>query len=348
MNGYEHREYALSVVVPMYMVERYLRQCVDSLLAQGLDDMEIILVDDGSRDACGAIADAYAAEHHNIRAVHQKNQGLGPARNSGMAVASGEYIGFVDSDDWVKPHMYERLYAAAKSHGADICIGGHEDYRDGKPMHAEPHPYAGKTITDQSAIRDCREQLFGHLPTDTETKAFPMQVWTSLYRREFIEQNGLRFQNILSEDTMFNLDAYAAATCMTFTSDVDYCYRLDNSTSIMRGFSPKKLDQYDRFVSALHDKAVEDVNSDTALLRVSRTAIQYVRLYAGIVAGSSLSVKSKINELKRLTRTTMFMKHCEGYPLDTLPRGQRLFHEALEHQLYRLSLLLLSARRRMR
>lgn len=113
----------VSIVVPIYNVEKYLKNCVDSLLNQTLEDIEIILVDDGSPDKSGEIADEYMRNEKRIKVVHQSNAGLGPARNSGMAVATGEYIGFIDSDDWTQPEMFERLYEAAVLENADIVVG---------------------------------------------------------------------------------------------------------------------------------------------------------------------------------------------------------------------------------
>ena len=100
---------AVSVIVPMYNTERFLRCCVDSLLKQTINNIEILLVDAGSPDACGEIAEQYARLDERVKVVHRENGGLGPARNSGLAIATGEYVGFVDSDDWVEEDMYERL-----------------------------------------------------------------------------------------------------------------------------------------------------------------------------------------------------------------------------------------------
>ena len=114
----------VSVVIPMYNVEKYLDTCVQSVRKQTLQDIEIILVDDGSPDRCGDMAEEYAKQDSRVKVVHRKNGGLGPARNSGMEVATGEYIGFVDSDDWIEPQMFEELYAAATQRNADICFSG--------------------------------------------------------------------------------------------------------------------------------------------------------------------------------------------------------------------------------
>lgn len=110
----------LSIIVPIYNVEQYLRKCVDSLLNQDMDDYEIILVDDGSPDTCPQICDNYAAVHKNIRVVHRKNGGLSAARNSGIEIAQGEYIMFVDSDDYIEPNVLRKLITQVEHDNLDV------------------------------------------------------------------------------------------------------------------------------------------------------------------------------------------------------------------------------------
>lgn len=110
----------VSVVVPIYKVERYLAQCVDSMLAQTLRDIEVILVDDGSPDACPGICDAYAAQDSRVRVIHQENGGYGKAVNVGIDAAKAPYIGIIESDDWIEPAMYEKLYRRAVETGVDV------------------------------------------------------------------------------------------------------------------------------------------------------------------------------------------------------------------------------------
>ena len=162
----------VSIVVPMYGVEQFLNKCVDSLLVQSLHDIEIILVDDGSPDRCGEIAEEYATKDNRIKVIHQKNSGLGPARNTGMAAAKGEYIGFVDSDDWTNACMFEMLYNAAKQNDADIAVSGHCDWRYGKVIRTKRHPLAGSTVTKRSEIDEIRKNLYGRSINDKETEAF--------------------------------------------------------------------------------------------------------------------------------------------------------------------------------
>lgn len=113
----------ISVVVPIYGVEKYLKQCVDSILNQTFKNMEVILVDDGSRDRCPQMVDEYAAQDARVVAIHQPNGGYGKAVNAGIARARGKYIGIIESDDWIAPDMYEKLFAQAEKTGAEITKG---------------------------------------------------------------------------------------------------------------------------------------------------------------------------------------------------------------------------------
>lgn len=120
----------LSIIVPVYKVEKYLPKCIDSILAQTFTDFELILVDDGSPDRCGEICDEYAGKDSRIRVIHQKNQGVSVARNAGLDIAKGKYIGFVDSDDWIEPKMYETMISTAEKEQSDIVICGIRHYNE--------------------------------------------------------------------------------------------------------------------------------------------------------------------------------------------------------------------------
>lgn len=117
----------VSVIIPCYKVEKYLSKCVDSILAQTYRNLEIILVDDGSPDASGEIAEHYAAKEARVRVIHKENGGLSSARNAGLEIAVGDYVTFVDSDDWVEPDAYEAMVSAAEKYGVKMVIAGRVD-----------------------------------------------------------------------------------------------------------------------------------------------------------------------------------------------------------------------------
>ena len=118
----------LSIIVPVYNVEKLLPRCLDSILAQTYRNLEVILVDDGTKDNSDAICDEYAAKDSRIKVIHKENGGLSSARNAGIDIARGEYLGFVDSDDWIEPEMYETLLALAKKHDVKLVCGGRYDF----------------------------------------------------------------------------------------------------------------------------------------------------------------------------------------------------------------------------
>ncbi len=163
----------LSIIVPVYNVEKYLEECVDSLLNQTLQDLEIFLVDDGSTDRSGAIADRFAKENPDrVHTLHLENGGQGRARNAALPMASGDYVGFVDSDDWIERDMYEKLLDRAEKTGADVVVCDFlEHYADGReqtlPACFQDHPLSA---AGSSCNKIFRRSLVGDL-------RFPEGLW---------------------------------------------------------------------------------------------------------------------------------------------------------------------------
>ena len=184
----------ISVIVPVYKVERYLHRCVQSILAQTLADLEVILVDDGSPDGCGAICDEYAGKDGRVKVIHKENGGLSSARNAGLALAAGEYIGFVDSDDHIEPTMYEALLTALEGSGADMAICNYA-YVDAQGQ-VDERMQALSDLTDGVLSR---EEALKKLYTATPAYSFYVTAWNKLYKKSLFD--GLRFpEGRLHED----------------------------------------------------------------------------------------------------------------------------------------------------
>ena len=165
----------ISVIVPVYRVEQYLRRCLDSIINQTYRNLEIILVDDGSPDSCGAICDAYAQKDPRIKVIHQKNGGVSAARNAGLDMASGSWIGWVDSDDWIEPDMYEYLIFYALQAKADIAVCSRcEQYREKSVM---------RGWTEERRLNT--EQALRLLLENNTMQNF---LWDKLWRRELFER----------------------------------------------------------------------------------------------------------------------------------------------------------------
>lgn len=179
----------VSVVVPVYNVEKYLKRCVDSILTQTEKQLEIILVDDGSTDSSGKLCDAYAKEHSHITVIHKENGGLTSAWIAGAKVAKGDYIGFVDSDDWIDPDMYQRMYEKAKEYNADmVCCGLKKEFEnsDRAPSYLidrlQQEFYNRKEITEKIVPVFLCDGSF-------DSRAIPASRAMKLYRRELISNN---------------------------------------------------------------------------------------------------------------------------------------------------------------
>jgi glycosyltransferase involved in cell wall biosynthesis len=177
-------------VVPICDVKRYLRQCLDSIVGQTLRDLEIILVDDGSTDGCAEIVDEYATKDKRVVAIHQPNGGVGRAYNVGIARATGEYIGLVESDDWIEPDMYELLYNAAKEHGTDLVKA---------PFYVHNSAIADAALRDVVNKAYASNQVLFDLAEDAPRGIFTIEdcplliayhcsPWSYLYRGDFIRQ----------------------------------------------------------------------------------------------------------------------------------------------------------------
>ncbi len=222
----------ISVIVPVYNVESYLKVCVDSILAQTYENLEIILVDDGSKDSSGKMCDEYAEKDARIKVVHKKNGGVSSARNKGLDVASGEYIGFVDSDDSTKPNMFEILYKNMVTSDADVSVCKANNCTK----------QAGDGTVDSSPENDIA--IF-NMSESIENifigRHFVGHVWNKLFKAELID--GIRFCEEISvmEDTLFSISAILRAKRVCFTKKPLYNYLTRQGSVLRRGFNENLL-----------------------------------------------------------------------------------------------------------
>lgn len=176
----------ISVVVPIYGVEKYLHQCVDSILAQTIEDIEVILVDDGSPDACPQIVDEYAAKDSRVVAVHQPNGGYGRAVNHGIELAKGEYIGIIESDDWIEPTMYEKLYRAVKEHDVVLAKANFFVYNSKLPKGSQDSPWL--VPSQGQDLMNAPDGAFDPIKDYPQIFQFHASLWTNLYKADFLKK----------------------------------------------------------------------------------------------------------------------------------------------------------------
>ena len=218
----------LSVIVPIYKVEAYLARCVESILAQDLTEMEVLLVDDGSPDRCGEMCDAYAAKDPRIRVFHKPNGGLSDARNYGLERARGEYVLFLDSDDYLTPHICNYLLATVQRREVDLVIGPLIPLKLSRSMERFEKIAADTFVYHR--VYTGAEYLTGCL----EGGALRVEVCRALYRREFLLRNDLWFQKgILHEDEEFTPRVLLRAESVLLTDQAFYYYDNTREDSIM-------------------------------------------------------------------------------------------------------------------
>lgn len=210
----------VSIIVPVYNAESYLRKCLDSILAQDIETLEIITVDDGSKDGSPSILDDYANEK-GIKVIHQKNEGPSKARNAGLDIARGKYVGFVDADDWIEPNMYSRMVDVAESEQADIVFCNILRNQNEKMRKYLPcGTYRGDDLPNQIF-----PLLISSIKEDVGNVTLRGATWCRIFRRELLEMQNIRFDEdlVYNEDGLFCIQATLAARCYIYIGD-DYLY----------------------------------------------------------------------------------------------------------------------------
>ena len=244
----------ISIIIPVYNVEKYLKQCLDSLVEQTYRNLEIICIDDESPDASRLILEEYEQKDERIKIISKKNGGLGAARNTGLDVASGDFISFVDSDDWCEVTMFEQLYNIIKQTGADFSICATFLFDDIKKQTVESSCYFslkawnGEFEEKYLDITYLRDQRFG----------FNVPIWNKLFRRDYLIHNNLRFkEGLLYEDQLFFIDVFRKTTSFAFTKKKLYHYRINRKGSIMQN-SEKGISDYIFFIEYLYSQNMKE------------------------------------------------------------------------------------------
>ncbi len=226
---------AISVIVPVYNVEKYLPRCIESILNQTFTDFELLLVDDGSPDCCGKICDEYATKDNRIRVFHKTNEGVSSARNVGLNKAKGKWISFIDSDDWVDENLLDSLFNSAVNNPSDLVISG---YIRVSSKCKKIMMYEKKTLkTNQISLDLIESEL-------NKSVKFRMP-WGRLFKKDIITSNGIIFNENLSlgEDFLFNLQYIMHISSVSIINETSYFYR-ETVCSLTKKFYPIEIRIY--------------------------------------------------------------------------------------------------------
>ena len=315
----------VSVIVPIYNAEKYLKQCLDSIMNQTLTDIEIILIDDGSTDGSREICESYLTDSRVIF-HHKENEGLAAARQDGMERAQGEYMGFVDSDDWLEPDMYEKMYRVAQSNVSDVvfcnCIENENGHRFTPEMPSGPYDRAGIEA-------EVLPRTLAYVGKDGGKRAIRWSNCLRIYRTEFLRQNGIAFDRGLrrSQDLQLTYLSMLKAKNFYYLGD-DYLYHnrvVKNYLS--RGYTKNMWPLYVKLINHLYDYTEEH---DAAELQPKKRLMEQMHLRAfffadacvenELVKGAHLSRKEKLAKLEEIINDPICERYYGHIPAETLKK----------------------------
>lgn len=318
----------VSIIVPVYNVEKYIENCIESLIKQTHSDIEIILINDGSKDLSGTICDLYATKDNRIKVIHQNNEGVSVARNKGIEYSTGEWVCFVDGDDWAEDDMIEKLYKYAAQSSCDICIGSYfvdtisESKKDSFFNLQDYNFYKSDNIL---LCSNCINIMaFGN----RKAKANVGVPWAKLYRREFLINQNIRFKPGLKrmQDAIFNLYAFYKAEKVIFRDIPVYHYRIFEESATNK-YTPdfditalKVLNSINDFINEFELKG-EFLNAYYS--KAIKLLLECIKLKY-VLDNSNNRDKKKISEIRRLLKSEPYNKSKHKASFKYLNRTQKI------------------------
>lgn len=267
----------ISIIVPTYNVEKYIGTCIESILAQTYRNVEVIIVNDGSTDQSLAVISDLICSHHNVKVINQKNQGLSVARNTGIDVATGKYITFVDADDKIMPGFVSSLYQIADKTGADIVRGSFRDFNGNIPKDWAP---------DFNVPTNCGTIVLDQFLSSN----ISFVVWSSIYRLDFINSNHIRFTpGILLEDGDFTTRAYMLAKLVATSPEPNYAYRIRQG-SILTTNNAQKMSLSEEKVISQFISMLKHEESDVLCSLILKSIYAFMRDWTRIIVKNHLSL----------------------------------------------------------
>ena len=346
----------VSIIVPVYNTEKYLKQCVDSLSSQTLKEIEIILVDDGSREDCAILCDELASGDERIKVIHKHNEGQGIARNCAIKVSSGEYIGFVDSDDFVDIKMYEALYLAAKRNDADIVMSG-VTFVGGNTFSSsgdfeEKDYFLEETVFEKSDIKQLLLGVVGALPTEPDDSRYGVSVWKNIFKRSLLEEESIEFvseRKIISEDTIFVVDYLSKAKKAVGIKGAFYRYRR-NDESFSKSYRSDRFEKILIFLDALEERIKNTLTKNEYDLYLKRLIQGYARILCSqeimYAKEKNITFVNLRKRLRKICENDLISKTLKTYPWYKLPKKQAAFAFAMRYKLYFLQKIMVLFRAR--
>lgn len=326
-------EILVSIIVPVYNVEKYLDECITSLVNQTYKNIEIILVNDGSKDSSGIKCEKWKIDNDRIKVIHKKNAGLGMARNTGLDHASGDYVIFVDSDDFTSEDMVEQLITRKIETSADTVFCSWIRYYDKNhmvPMIARYHAdvFDGNEVVVERVLME----MIATKPEERVDSFLHMSVWHGLYSMKIINENKIRFpseREFISEDIIYHIEYLTMSNCVAFLDKYLYYYR-ENNMSLTSVYNPERFNMeiklYHEIVRRLEGKCV----MNDYILRCQRMFLGRVR--SCIMRATVYAKVQVFKEIKEICENETVHKVVAEYPYKRNPFRQKIFNSFIRHK----------------
>ena len=346
----------LSIIVPVYNTEKYLKQCVDSLTSQTLNEIEIILVDDGSKAECARVCDELAASDERVKVIHKENAGAGFARNTGIEVSWGEYLGFVDSDDYVDTRMFEVLYNSAVKYDADLVlsgisfVGGNTFSKSGEIV--EKNHFDSDTVFEKEDIKNLLLGVVGALPSEPDDSRYGVSVWKNIFKRALVVNEKIRFlseREVMSEDAIFMVDYIKHVQRAVGINGAFYRYRR-NDESFSKAYKSDRFDKALIFLKEIENHIKDRVEKSDYEIYLNRLIQGYARILCSqeimYARDNNIAYKALRERLERICTEKTVAEVLKTYPWYKLPKKQAAFAFAMKHKLYFIQKLMVELRAR--
>ena len=293
----------ISVIIPVYNVEKYLDRCIKSVMNQTFKDIEIIIVDDGSQDACSDKCDEYAKLDCRVKVIHQVNQGAGFARNTGIKEAQGEYVAFIDSDDYIDYSMLEKLYYIANKENLDACSCGIRNINNDLLLYDQYDYPEYKILINNEECREMALELLRGKSAKISSNLYQrhrMAVWHTIFKLSVIKLNKIFFpseRKVFSEDLAFNFSFFTCANRVGFIPDimVYHCYNSDSLTA-----TRVKTNVYPKLKQQLQDLKIYMVNKKYNEYQIDSLRLFFVNYIISIIRVIVKSEKNKDDSYKKI------------------------------------------------
>lgn len=330
-------EARVSIVVPVYKAEKFLNRCLISIVNQTYHNIEIILVDDGSPDGSPALCDQWAKRDERINVIHKENGGLSSSRNCGIDKASGEYICFVDSDDFIEENLVEKTYSLAKKSEADIVTFSNYNVNY-KGNRIRNYIKSSQKIYDgKKEINRLFNESIGAMPNNPGDSEVPFSPWGRLYKRELFTKNKVRFKNehyLIYEDLMLLLDLFPFINRALVVDEPLYNY-CENEDSLTHSDDPQRFSRIKKqylFLKNNYPYKEEVFSDNETLLRFKRTMQSYVRNTIISIVKNNNSLQSR-RKIKLIMKDPVCDEILSDYPIKSLPLKNAIFDFCLKYRL---------------